>query len=86
LGADPGDNWAAAVNATLDSLVVEAPTGIFQSRQRSLIQQFWKLVRYHDAALMFTDTAAREIARIALGGEGARLRDHHAAAKATASG
>jgi ATP-dependent protease Clp ATPase subunit len=85
LGADPGDNWAAAVNATLDSNSVEALTGIFQSRQGSLIQQFWKLVRFHDAA-MFTDTAAREIARIALGGEGARLGGHHAAAKATASG
>ena len=38
-----------------------------------MIQQFRKLVRFHDADLMFTDAAIKEIARIALErGTGAR--------------
>ena len=46
---------------------------ILQTPKNSLIQQYRKLVRFHNADLLFTDAAIREIARIALDpGTGAR--------------
>ncbi len=52
--------------APLDALGVEDLARILQSTKGSLIQQIRKLVRFHGADLMFTDTAIKEIARIAL--------------------
>ena len=61
------------VIAPLDALGVEDLVQILQSTKGSLIQQFSKLVRFHDADLVFTDAAVKEIARIALErGTGAR--------------
>ncbi len=61
------------VIAPLDALGVEDLIRILQSTKGSLIQQFRKLVRFHNADLVFTDGAVREIAKIALErGTGAR--------------
>ena len=61
------------VIAPLDALGVEDLARILQTPKGSLIQQFRKLVRFHDADLVFTDAAVGEIARIALDrGTGAR--------------
>ena len=61
------------VIAPLDALGVEDLAHILQTPKWSLIQQFRKLVRFHGSDLMFTDTAVREIAKIALNrGTGAR--------------
>jgi ATP-dependent Clp protease ATP-binding subunit ClpX len=61
------------VIAPLDALGVDDLARILQTPKNSLVQQFRKLVRFHGADLMFTDTAVREIARIALNrGTGAR--------------
>ena len=61
------------VIAPLDALGVDDLAHILQTPKNSLVQQFRKLVRFHGADLMFTDAAAREIARIALQrGTGAR--------------
>ncbi len=61
------------VIAPLDALDVEDLARILQSTKGSLIQQFRKLVRFHGGDLSFTDTAIKEIARIALErGTGAR--------------
>ncbi len=61
------------VIAPLDALGVEHLARILSSTKGSLIQQFRKLVRFHGADLLFTDTAVKEIARIALErGTGAR--------------
>src|SRR5271166_6562468 len=61
------------VIAPLDALGVEDLARILQSPKGSLIQQFRKLVRFHNADLLFTDAAVKEIARIALlRGTGAR--------------
>jgi ATP-dependent Clp protease ATP-binding subunit ClpX len=54
------------VIAPLDALGVDDLARILSSTKGSLIQQFRKLVRFHSADLMFTDTAIKEIARIAL--------------------
>ncbi len=61
------------VIAPLDVLGVDDLARILQSTKGSLIQQFRKLVRFHNADLVFTDGAVREIAKIALArGVGAR--------------
>jgi ATP-dependent Clp protease ATP-binding subunit ClpX len=61
------------VIAPLDALGVEDLAGILQTPKNSLIQQFRKLVRFHGADLMFTDSAVREVARMAIErGTGAR--------------
>jgi len=61
------------VIAPLDALGVDDLARILQTPKNSLIQQYRKLVRFHGADLMFTETAVREIARIALErGTGAR--------------
>jgi len=61
------------VIAPLDVLGVDDLARILQSTMGSLTQQFRKLVRFHGADLVFTDSAVREIARIALErGTGAR--------------
>jgi ATP-dependent Clp protease ATP-binding subunit ClpX len=61
------------VIAPLDTLGVEDLARILQSTKGSLIQQFRKLVRFHNADLLFTDAAVKEIATIALDrGTGAR--------------
>ena len=54
------------VIAPLDALGIEDLARILQTPKGSLIQQFRKLVRFHNADLMFTDAAIKEIARIAL--------------------
>ncbi len=57
----------------LDALGGEDLVRILQSTKGSLIQQFRKLVRFHNADLVLTDAAIREIAKIALErGTGAR--------------
>jgi ATP-dependent Clp protease ATP-binding subunit ClpX len=61
------------VIATLDCLGVEDLVRVLQTPKNSLIQQYRKLVSFHGADLLFTDTAVREIARIAIErGTGAR--------------
>jgi len=61
------------VIAPLDALGVDDLVRILQSTKGSLIQQFRKLVRFHNADLVFTDSAIKEIAKIALNrGVGAR--------------
>ncbi len=61
------------VIAPLDALGVENLARILQSTKGPLIQQFRKLVRLHNADLVFTDGAVGEIAKIALErGTGAR--------------
>jgi ATP-dependent Clp protease ATP-binding subunit ClpX len=61
------------VIAPLDALGVEDLVRVLQIPKNSLIQQFRKLVRFHHADLVFTDSAIKEIARIALErGTGAR--------------
>ena len=61
------------VIAPLDALGVDDLVRILQSTKGSLIQQFRKLVRFQGADLVFTDTAIKEIAKIALErGTGAR--------------
>ncbi|MGA2885839.1 MAG: hypothetical protein ABSE80_11880 [Halobacteriota archaeon] len=61
------------VIAPLDALGVDDLARILLSTKGSLIQQFRKLVKFHDADLVFTDAAVREISRIALErGVGAR--------------
>jgi len=61
------------VIAPLDGLGVDDLARILQSTKGSLIQQFRKLVQFHDAHLMFTDAAIKEIAKISLlRGTGAR--------------
>jgi len=44
----------------------ENVSGPQRPTKRSLIQQFRKLVRFHNADLLFTDASIKEIARIAL--------------------
>src|SRR5271157_2225774 len=61
------------VIAPLDALDIEDLARILHSTKGSLVQQFRKLVRFHNADLLFTDAAIKEIARIALlRGTGAR--------------
>lgn len=61
------------VIATLDALGIEDLACILQTSKGSLIQQFRQLVKFHNADLMFTDAAIKEIAKIALErGTGAR--------------
>ena len=61
------------VIAPLDALGVEDLARILQTPKNSLIQHYRKLIRFHNADLMFTDAAIKEIARIALErGTGAR--------------
>ena len=61
------------VIAPLDALNVDDLARILHTPKNSLVQQFRKLVRFHNADLMFTDAAVREIARIAFErGTGAR--------------
>ena len=52
--------------APLGALGVDDLVHILQSTKGSLIQQFRKLVRFHNADLVFTDSAVKEIAKIAL--------------------
>ena len=54
------------VIAPFDALGVDDLARILQTPKNSLIQQFRNLVRFHGADLMFTETAVKEIARIAL--------------------
>ncbi len=62
-----------SVIAPLDVLGVDDLARILSSTKGSLIQQFRKLVRFHNADLVFTDGAVREIAKIAVQrGTGAR--------------
>ncbi len=61
------------VIAPLDALGVDDLGRILLSTKGSLIQQFRKLVRFHNADLVFTEGAVREIARVASErGSGAR--------------
>jgi len=61
------------VIAPLDALGVDDLARILHTPKNSLLNQFRKLVRFHGADLVFTDTAIKEIARIALErGTGAR--------------
>ncbi len=53
------------VIAPLDALGVDDLARILHSPKGSLIQQYRKLVRFHNADLMFTDAAVKEIAQIA---------------------
>jgi ATP-dependent Clp protease ATP-binding subunit ClpX len=53
------------VISPLDALGVEDLILILQTPKNSLIQQFRKLVRFHNADLVFTDLAMKEFARIA---------------------
>ncbi len=61
------------VIAPLDALGEDDLARILQTPKNSLLNQFRKLVRFHNADLIFTDAAVKEIARIALErGTGAR--------------
>jgi len=61
------------VIAPLDAFSVEDLVRILQTPKNSLIQQFRKLVRFHNADLVFTAAAIKEIAKIATErGTGAR--------------
>ena len=61
------------VIAPLDDLGVDDLVRILQFPKNSLLNQFRKLVRFHNADLVFTEGAIKEIARIALErGSGAR--------------
>jgi ATP-dependent protease Clp ATPase subunit len=61
------------LKAASDALGIEDLAWLLQTPKNSLIQQFRTLVRFHGADLMFTDTAIKEIAKIAIErGMGAR--------------
>src|SRR4051794_16656244 len=55
----------ATCDPPLDLLGMDDLARILQSTKGSLVQQFRKLVKFHRADLMFTDSALREIARMA---------------------